>query len=82
LSDDFGVFLIGRGKPAEFGAGFFVGSPVEGGELGSAFGCGCEDMLPPVCLGDIPRHQAAFPKTGDEPADVARIEAEFLAELR
>jgi hypothetical protein len=75
------LFLIGYGKLRELRAGFFVGSLVEGGELRSAFGGERKDMPPPICLRDIPRYQAPLTKTGDDPADVAGIQAELLAKL-
>ena len=73
------LFPIGGGKLPEFRADFLMGSLVEGSELRSAFGR--ERKLPPVCLSDIPRYQAPLPKTCDDPADVAGIQAEFFAEL-
>ncbi len=48
-------FLIGLGKLSEFGAGFFMGTPIEERELGLSFGCEREDVLAPVGLSDIPR---------------------------
>src|ERR1017187_3617303 len=75
------VFPISGGKLPEFGAGFLVGSLVEGSELRSALRRERKDVLPPVCLGDIPRYQAALAKAGDDPADVAGVQAELFAEL-
>jgi hypothetical protein len=73
------LFLVGHGKLPELRAGLFMGSLVEGSELRSALGRERKDVLPPVCLRHIPRYQAALAKTGDDPADVAGIQAEPLA---